>query len=46
MKTETREMTVEEFEALSDEEKERVAMQSFEVAMASTLDSFNRTKGK
>lgn len=46
MLKETREMTKAEFDALSDKEKERVTMQSFEVAMQSTLDSFNRMKGK
>lgn len=45
MKKEVREMTKAEFDALSDEEKERVTMQSFECAMADTLNSFNRMKG-
>lgn len=41
---EQREMTKEEFDALSDEEKERVTIQAFENAMSDTLDGFNKAR--
>jgi hypothetical protein len=37
-------MTKEEFDALSDEEKERVTIQAFENAMSDTLDGFNKAR--
>lgn len=43
---EQREMTKEEFDALSQAEQERITMQAWENAMADTLAGFNRMKSE